>query len=750
MVARGKEARQRGGHDNGIAHQNIRFRLAHTRGRPRNGHQAHSAVEARHIELHLGAAIWAHGNRAAEIGHKLFGGRRAFHPHLGARISARADLAHRAVHPVNQATVKVAHLHTEAALAEIVLRRVGGFEGCEVENAQIDSCNRDIGGFPCRDPVDHERGLQRRTGIGGFGHIEAHLQGFRAGIDGGMGEAQGAGGIAACGHIHRADHRGGHISACAPVIGDGKADQVLAFADVYGLHGDQAVRKDLHHGHPCRARHEAEHRFVTCLVGGFIEAQLQHVGRAGGISRYGPTRVEAARGRNIIAVGALHDQFVAPPFDGTRHVNRHRTQQGLASRNRFAARDGLPVPRPVGLIPLIAGFDLVQRPLHLHRLRGQIGAKSDDLERSFGVLRHFIAVKRGLDPDHRHIRCDCARDPALDRAAGAFCHADAEFGFQRAIHLTGGRVEDIELQIALGIGDAIGDAVHHGRETLVLQAEGPTLPAFEGLCFAQDHIAFHVQISAGSAKKIAGGDFQRCRNSKRKRAFGKGKVEVDPLGQKILDEELRLRQRRAIGVGAHFQPVSSARGGAANRQAENIAAGLLALGQMAGIFDAIGAEKNGCHRQTVDRSCCAIACQNRGVDGFACAISAAIRGQEYIDGRGGFGAFNATIRQIESGIGKREEGDVFAPVLDHDERRRGRTKASRQTGFETRMPLAIGFNFTQNGIGAAQERHLGPRFRFGIRERAHHHMHPIRAFERCHAQIGQHKPLDSGGLVIGV
>jgi hypothetical protein len=164
-VARGKEARHRGGDDDRVTDENVLIGLAHGGLGPCDGHQFYRAVEAGQGEFGAGVAIRTNLDRAREVGHQFLGRWGGFE--LGpACVAAGAHGAHCAVLAIDQAAIDVAYRHAEFLLAEIVAFRVRRSVGGKVEDADIDGSERDEGLFASRDAIDLDRHGQRAARVG--------------------------------------------------------------------------------------------------------------------------------------------------------------------------------------------------------------------------------------------------------------------------------------------------------------------------------------------------------------------------------------------------------------------------------------------------------------------------------------------------------------------------------------------------------------------------------------------------------
>src|SRR5690606_507746 len=126
--------------------------------RPGHGHDAGRAVELRDIEADLRLAFGIELHGTGEEGDELLGrrvaGKRPF-----AAVAAGAQPPRGAERAVDQPAVEVADLHAEPALAEIPAGRIGRFVAGEVEDADIDGGDRDIGLLVRARAVDRKRDI---------------------------------------------------------------------------------------------------------------------------------------------------------------------------------------------------------------------------------------------------------------------------------------------------------------------------------------------------------------------------------------------------------------------------------------------------------------------------------------------------------------------------------------------------------------------------------------------------------------
>ena len=142
-VAEIEEARQRRGDDDGVAHDHVRLGRADLALRPGDRHHADRAVESGDIEADVGDAVGADLDHAGKQRER--GLRRQIALEVAAAVAAAVQRAGGAFHAVDQEAVEVANVHAELALAEEITGRVGGLEAGQVQNADIDGGDRDLG-----------------------------------------------------------------------------------------------------------------------------------------------------------------------------------------------------------------------------------------------------------------------------------------------------------------------------------------------------------------------------------------------------------------------------------------------------------------------------------------------------------------------------------------------------------------------------------------------------------------------------
>ena len=145
LVAGRQEARQAGRDHDRIAHDHVGLGMADAVRRPGDRHDADGAVELRDVEADGRLAVArraAPGRRRRRPASRVGG--LPLHRHLRA-VAAGAERAGGAERAVDQAAVEVAHLEAELALAEIPGLRIGRLVVGQVEDADVDGGDRDIG-----------------------------------------------------------------------------------------------------------------------------------------------------------------------------------------------------------------------------------------------------------------------------------------------------------------------------------------------------------------------------------------------------------------------------------------------------------------------------------------------------------------------------------------------------------------------------------------------------------------------------
>ncbi|EKD60652.1 MAG: hypothetical protein ACD_54C00632G0001 [uncultured bacterium] len=266
-------------------------------------------------------------------------------------------------------------------------------------------------------------------------------------------------------------------------------------------------------------------------------------------------------------------------------------------------------------------------------------------------------------------------------------------------------------------------------------------PGFQFLGRAQQHFAFNRQISPRRTEQIFRLDRQLRQVAQADRLATKIEREINPFRQKVFHKHGFGLQRGGFQIGKNLQRPDAARGIATNRQRKDMAARTAVIHQSAGIFHPIGAFQNRGQWQAFQRFGIGIAGQRGGIDGFSRTVSAAIGGQKHINRGGSFAPFNAAIRQIEFGVGQRQEGQIGIAITRNHQGRSLRASAQSQGGVEFGVALRIGLRGGQHLVGGGQQFNRHARFRRSRTKAAYKDVQAIDARHRRQAQIRHHKPL---------
>ena len=272
---------------------------------------------------------------------------------------------------INEPPVEVADLHPERALGKVMCVRRGRLKPREVQNAQINRCDRHICLCSGRQVGDLDPRGHRSTGRDLVRCGKGHVQLARSGIYACPSEPERARGVAI--FCTWSDQRAGYVGARAPFFGDCELDRGLARLDLQRLHLDQAVVDHGKQQFPCVAGFDPHLNTLANGIGPAIQSDLQHIRRLGCRPAGIPTRVELHAGGGRRAVQAGQFQLVTAPLHGRFNGRAALCREGyLTIGDAFARGDGFVVPTPVHFIPLPAPVHAVERPADLWQ--GDLGA----------------------------------------------------------------------------------------------------------------------------------------------------------------------------------------------------------------------------------------------------------------------------------------------------------------------------------------------------------------------------------------
>ena len=433
VVAIEQEARQRRGQHHGIAHRDIGGGAAELGRGPRHRHHPRGAGELRNVEADFGGAVGGDRDDAGIQRQRLLRRRAALQLGAGG-IAAGLELAARALHAVDQLPVEVADFRGQAALAEIIVVRRRRLVIGQIENADIDRGNDDLGVLAGIEPAELDRNLQRGVRAAPApAATDSTLQRARLLVDAEPFQADGPAGHPQRGGIERPAQGRHHIGAGAPILADRNFDLRGAFLDVGGLRRQQPVAEHVDGQLAGGARVDRHHHGVAGLVFRLVDRGFQQIGRVGAAVGI-PADVELHRGQRAVGLGRFD---VEPIAAGLRRQRRSAT----ACRRRWSRSPS--ATRLVDLtgsyshgrilpIPLIAGFHLQQLVAQaVARQRLAVGRDEHHVEIGLVAFRDALVAEQRLDADHRAGRRDRQHQLALDGAAAGFRHADEDLGLLR-------------------------------------------------------------------------------------------------------------------------------------------------------------------------------------------------------------------------------------------------------------------------------------------------------------------------------
>lgn len=193
--------------------------------------------------------------------------------HLSA-VAARAQPAGRAERAVDQSSVEIAHLEAEPPLTEIPSVGVRSFVARQVQDADIDSGNRDIGIFSGAGAPYLKADIERPARLGFLGRVQADGELSVRRIDGEPLDTDRPHGHAALLGFARAVKRRGDIGAGTPVGRHRQFHLATGFGNGRGLRRHQGFRADSHQQFAGKARRDLELRRLPDRVVLLVESDL--------------------------------------------------------------------------------------------------------------------------------------------------------------------------------------------------------------------------------------------------------------------------------------------------------------------------------------------------------------------------------------------------------------------------------------------------------------------------------------------
>ena len=217
---------------------------------------------------------------------------------------------------------------------------------------------------------------------------------------------------------------------------------------------------------------------------------------------------------------------------------------------------------------------------------------------------------------------------------------------------------DRERRLAGGVGiRQVVELLTDRRHLVVGQAEAIAGKAGTLLGSADRDLAGQLEIGGRRAIEKMSVDAELRRRRARNSLGRRREIELDAVGDIVLDHEGGFADRRTLGIGVGRHAPGAGRGRGDDRHAQRTAAEALIGHKRAAIFDAVGALDHHGQRHVQRRRAARIAQQRGHGDGLAGAIDAAFRIDEGIEpGRDCAGRQRrdrTDRRQAISGSGKR-------------------------------------------------------------------------------------------------
>ena len=387
----------------------------------------------------------------------------------------------------------------------------------------------------------------------------------------------------------------------------------------------------------------------------------------------------------------------------------------------------------------------------LARKARAIGTCERNLELRVCAVADADIVEQLAHRDHRLLRRDRNDERPFDGAAArlADAHDHARLDRQRRLELRQiGGERRLALRVGLGL---VLDLLADRLEAFVIDAVGKSIEAGDRILLgaAHENLARDFKVRSRRAIEIARIDIHLGRLVSADRRLHRRELQIDALGHIILDEEGRVADRFALGIGVDLETPCAALRAGDQRQRIGSAAEPLILHDDAAIFDSIRALGDERERQVARGAALRVAQQSRDLHSLAAAIDASLREQQRVERAGRRASLHAAIGQIERGRFQIEE-TVVAVRGDGDEARRHAGRAAREAGIEGNDAARVRRLRRQDFVVLRDQPDLraGDRLRGG--ERAHDHMHAVLAGKSGETEIGHDEPLRGDGVIVAV
>ena len=551
------------------AHHGFGIRATEAVGGVDNGRHAHGAVEVRHGECHRGVALCVQLHRPGKEVHRLHArsGAARLRQRFQRHVAAPAQACRIAVETLDHAAVEVVGVHPERTLGEEPGQRVGAREARDVEDADIDRrhCHPRVLASQRRRVHAHREVLLRL-------HLRRHLQRdldlARAAVDRHVRLADGARRRGARDGRAAAEHQRGDVHVVALPVFRHRDRVRRPGRGVDGARVEQVVGFDQQQAGSGLRRRDGHLQRVAGAIGRLVERQL-HLVRARFLAAVvvipAPAGVEGqARHQSRGGVGHL-EPVVAPFHRDVDAGGRARADVHLALLGFLEARVVVEMPaallveRPVVVAPLAYQRDA--QSLRGQQLAGGIAA--DQLEAGAAIGAGALGeLEQRPHPHQLGRRPDGALERARDGAPAGFVHAAGNDRGHRRLRLRRVAEVDVLRQLALRIERGVDHVARFLRQLDGRVAEPVILARGDRMRVGGDRQARGEAVAGGRrAVQVGTGHPQRQRLSGLQHGGGRIEIELQPLGQELLDAEGgALRDDIGLRVGAELHLPAARRG----------------------------------------------------------------------------------------------------------------------------------------------------------------------------------------------
>ena len=281
VIAERQESRSRRQHRHRITHDDVAARAAELVGAPRDRHHPDRSVELRQVEIDACLSVGTDPHDAGELGHRRLDWRATLHRHAAPTVATRPQPARIRMHAVDQPAIEIAQLGAELRLRVEPLLWPRRLVARQIEDADVDRGNRDVGLLVGPEPVELDRHREPRSGADHGWRVERHLERPGRLVEAEPLETDGAARHPLGRHVHRPVEHRRHVRAGAPGSIDPDRNLAAAFRYIDGgvLHEAGAEHRDQRLA--TLAGGDLELGRVACRVARPVERDVEHLGRIG-------------------------------------------------------------------------------------------------------------------------------------------------------------------------------------------------------------------------------------------------------------------------------------------------------------------------------------------------------------------------------------------------------------------------------------------------------------------------------------